>query len=122
MTVSDACGVLARGTSWCVVLFLSLSVISSSWPMPAKTPRKACAGASLMRSLTCGTRMSHSPSRTGYHVAPGQVVASAGAGASLIVSACSLTGYLRASVCVSQYLHRGGGTPDRNQDVLTYHG
>ena len=73
VTVSDAPGVRARGTSWCEALFLSLSVISSNWPMPAKTPRSAWAGASLMRSLTCGTRMSHSPSRTGYHVAPGQV-------------------------------------------------
>ena len=34
--------------------FLILSATSSTWPIPAKTARSACAGTSLIRSLTCG--------------------------------------------------------------------
>ncbi len=60
--VCGGSGARARGTCWLAgVLFLSLSVMSRSWPIPANTPRSACAGASLIRSLTCGTRMSLSP-------------------------------------------------------------
>ena len=103
VTVSDAPGVLACGTSWCEALFLSLSVISSNCPMPAKTPRSAWAGASLMRSLTCGTRMSHSPSRTGYQWAPGSSQRPPAPFASLLLSACSLTGYLPPLRCASQH-------------------
>ena len=51
--VSGGCGARARGTCWLAgVLFLSLSVIRRSWPIPAKTPRSAWAGASFTRSLT----------------------------------------------------------------------
>ncbi len=55
-------------------------------------------------------------------MAPRQVPSICWRRASLTVGAYSLTGYLRASACVSQYLHRGGGTVTLFQDILTYHG
>ena len=39
----------------------TLSAASNSWPTPAKTARSITAGASLMRSLTCGMGMVISP-------------------------------------------------------------
>src|SRR5436190_1708514 len=38
-------------------LVLTLSAVSRSWPIPAKTARNTTTGASLMRSLTCGIGM-----------------------------------------------------------------
>src|SRR6516225_3513052 len=40
-------------------LVLTLSAVSRSCPIPAKTARSTTTGASLMRSLTCGIGMSH---------------------------------------------------------------
>src|SRR5271169_864777 len=77
-----------------------------------------------MRSLTCGTRMSHSPrgrditrgARAGFPVFPG-------AGASLLVSASSLTGNLRASgLRVAIPAPWPADTPALFRDTLTYHG
>ena len=42
-------------------LALTLSAVSRSWPIPAKTARNTTTGASLMRSLTCGIGMIISP-------------------------------------------------------------
>src|SRR5689334_17334069 len=42
-------------------LVLTLSAVSRSWPIPAKTARNTTTGASLMRSLTCGIGMMISP-------------------------------------------------------------
>jgi hypothetical protein len=44
-------------------LALTLSAVSRSWPIPAKTARNTTTGASLMRSLTCGIGMVISPWR-----------------------------------------------------------
>jgi len=44
-----------------VALVLTLSAVSRSWPIPAKTARNTTTGASLMRSLTCGIGMIISP-------------------------------------------------------------
>jgi hypothetical protein len=56
--VSERSGLRACGTCWFAgVLFLSLSVMSKTCPIPANTPRRACAGTSFIRSLTCGTRI-----------------------------------------------------------------
>jgi hypothetical protein len=44
-------------------LALTLSAVSRSWPIPAKTARSTTTGASLMRSLTCGIGMVISPWR-----------------------------------------------------------
>src|SRR2546423_3844 len=41
-------------------LVLTLSAVSRSWPIPAKTARNTTTGASLMRSLTCGIGMAFS--------------------------------------------------------------
>ena len=42
-------------------LALTLSAVSRSWPIPAKTARNTTTGASLMRSLTCGIGIIISP-------------------------------------------------------------
>src|SRR5262249_56921973 len=44
-------------------LALTLSAVSRSWPIPAKTARSTTTGASLIRSLTCGIGMVISPWR-----------------------------------------------------------
>src|SRR5580700_10846572 len=67
VTVSGAAALASAGASSVADLPRSLSEAASSWPMPANIARSACAGASLTRSLTCGTRISHSPQGTGRH-------------------------------------------------------
>jgi hypothetical protein len=57
----------ARPAGWSGVqtcsaaLVLTLSAVSRSWPIPAKTARNITTGASLIRSLTCGIGMIISP-------------------------------------------------------------
>ena len=53
-------GALA-GASAVAGLLRILSLTESNEPIPPNRDRSACAGASFTRSLSCGTRISHSP-------------------------------------------------------------